>query len=66
MLTDLVKYIKRIRLELIKRGYPKLLVEEITQIAIENWVDTADPGLNREQIFKAITLSVAKIKINPN
>jgi hypothetical protein len=66
MLKDLIKYIKRIRLELTKRGYPKRLIEEITQIAIENWVDTSIPSLNKKQILKATLTSVAKIKINFN
>tara|TARA_R110002020_G_scaffold113236_6_gene260314 strand:- start:1671 stop:1871 length:201 start_codon:yes stop_codon:yes gene_type:complete len=66
MLKDLIEYIKRIRSELIKRGYPEILVEEITQIAIENWVDTSTPSLNKKQILKAMSTSVAKTKINLN
>ncbi len=66
MLKDLIKYIKRIRSELIKRGYSELLINEITQIAIENWVDTSTPKLTKKQIFKAMSSSVAKTKINLN
>jgi hypothetical protein len=66
MLKDLIKYIKRIRSELIERGYPETLVEEITQIAIDNWVETSIPSLNKKQIFKAMSTSVAKTKINLN
>ena len=66
MLNDLIKYIKRIRSELIKRGYSESLIEEITKIAIENWVDTSRPGLNKRQIIKAMSASVAKLKINLN
>jgi len=66
MLKDLIEYIKKIRSELIKRGYPPLLIEEITQIAIENWVETSEPGLNKKQILKATSLSVAKSEFNLN
>ncbi len=66
MLKDLIKYIEKIRSELIKKGYPEILIQEITQIAVENWVETSIPGLNKQQIFKAMSTSLAKTKINLN
>lgn len=66
MLEDLIEYIKRVRSELIKKEYPKPLIDEITKIAIDNWVYTSEPKINKEQIFKAISTSLSKIKINLN
>jgi hypothetical protein len=66
MLKDLIKYIERIRSELTKKGYPKILIQEMTQIAIENWVETSVPSLNKKQIFKAMSTSLAKTEINLN
>ena len=65
MFDDLKRYLlaTRLRLESINRDdIPiELLMEEISVMAIENWIDRDDPTLDNKQLLKASTRVIAKI-----
>lgn len=65
-LPEFIEYIKKIREELIKKEYSKILIEETIQVVTKNWVDTSNPSLKEKQVFKIICSSLAKTKLNLN
>ncbi len=65
-LSEFIEYVKKIRSELIKKKYPKTLITETIQVATKNWVDTSNPSLSEKQVFKIISITLAKTKFNLN
>tara|TARA_R110000803_G_scaffold45436_2_gene95767 strand:+ start:178 stop:387 length:210 start_codon:yes stop_codon:yes gene_type:complete len=65
-LSEFIKYIKKIKEELIKKGYSKILIEETIQVVTKNWVDTSNPSLREKQLFKITCSSLVKTKLNLN
>ncbi len=65
-LSEFIKYIKNTRSKLIKKGYPKTLIEETIQTVIKNWVDTSNPSLSKKQMFKITRNSLIKTNFNLN
>ena len=62
--SEFIEYVKKIRL--IKKKYPKTLITETIQVATKNWVDTSNPSLTEKQVFKIISITLAKTKFNLN
>ncbi len=56
MVGDLIKYLEMIKTRIIESPDVPLnmLMEEITEMATENWLKTGNPKLNDKQIDKAV------------
>ena len=65
-LSEFIEYVKKIRSELIKKKYPKILITETIQVATKNWVDTSNPSLSEKQMFKIMSITLAKTNLNLN
>ena len=65
-MEDLLNYIERIGQDLMSKGFSEDLLTEITKIAVDNWMDSADPTLSDEQMTKAITLYMTNRGFNSN
>ena len=65
-LSEFMEYVKKMRSELIKKKYPNTLITETIQVATKNWVDTSNPSLTEKQVFKIISITLAKTKFNLN
>ena len=65
-LSEFIEYVKKIRSELIERKYPKTLITETIQVATKNWVDTSNPSLSEKQMFKIMSITLAKTNLNLN
>jgi len=65
-LSEFIEYIKKTKSKLIERGYPRTLIEETIKTNTKNWVDTSNPSLSEKQVFKIISITLAKTKFNLN
>jgi len=65
-LSEFIEYVKKIRSELIEKKYPKILITETIQVATKNWVDTSNPSLSEKQVFKIMSITLAKTNLNLN
>ena len=65
-LSEFIEYVKKIRSELIEKKYPKILITETIQVATKNWVDTSNPSLSEKQMFKIMSITLAKTNLNLN
>ena len=56
MVGDLIRYLEMIKTRIIESPDVPLnmLMEEITEMATENWLKTGNPKLNDKQIDKAV------------
>jgi len=65
MFDDLKRYLLATRLRLESKNREDLpieqLMEEISRIAVENWMEFEDPTLSNKQLIKASTRVIAKI-----
>jgi hypothetical protein len=65
-LSEFIEYVKKIRSELVGKKYPKTLITETIQVATKNWVDTSNPSLSEKQMFKIMSITLAKTNLNLN
>jgi hypothetical protein len=67
MIVDLITYLVKVKSLIPKQGAEyKFLLQEITRIAVDNWVSCAIPDLTKEQLDKVIVTCLAKKEINLN
>lgn len=67
MIVDLITYLVKVKSLIPKQGTEyKFLLQEITRIAVDNWVICAIPDLTREQMDKVIVTCLVKKEINLN
>jgi hypothetical protein len=65
-LSEFIEYVKKIRSELVEKKYPKILITQTIQVATKNWVDTSNPSLSEKQVFKIMSITLAKTNLNLN
>jgi hypothetical protein len=65
MFDDLKRYLLATRLRLERKNREDIpiepLMEEISKIAVENWMEFEDPTLSNKQLLKASTRVIARI-----
>lgn len=60
-MKDLTKYLVKISLLIKKNGYHnKFLLQEISNIAVDNWVKNSIPDLSKEQLNKVFISALIK------
>jgi hypothetical protein len=66
MLEELVKYLLKIKRSVGNKPDSNLLVKEISQMAVNNWVEGMKPNLTKEQFDDVLMSVTAKKWVNPN
>lgn len=67
MIRDLIKYLVEIKSLIQKNGDNQdFLIQEVTKIAVENWVRCSIPNLSEKQFYKLIVMSLARKRFNLN
>ena len=67
MIEDLITYLVKVKSLIPKQGEEyKFLLEEITKIAVNNWVSYSVPDLTRKQMDEVIITCLIKKEINLN
>ena len=67
MIGDLITYLVKVKSLIPKQGAEyKFLLQEITRIAVDNWVNCSIPDLTKDQLDKVIVTCLAKKEINLN
>lgn len=59
-MEDLIDYLNIMRENLEGNPDINLIMEEISNIATNNWVETGKPNLNKEQLDKVILRVISK------
>ena len=59
-MDDLIDYIRLMRKKLEGNPHVNLIMEEITNIASDNWVKTGVPNLSKDQFNKVILRVISK------
>lgn len=61
MIEDLIKYLVEMESLMVENGiYNEILIEEISIVAIDNWVNTGVPNLTEKQLEKVLMISLIK------
>lgn len=61
MIENLIKYLVEMESLMVESGiYNEILIEEISIVAIDNWVNTGVPNLTKKQLEKVLMISLIK------
>lgn len=56
----LINYLHNMRIKLKEDPYVNFIMEEITNVATDNWIQTGKPNLTKKQLDKAIMKGMSK------
>ncbi len=66
MLGELIKYLLKVKKIVGNKPESITLIKEISQKAVENWVEGLKPDLTKKQFNDILTSVMAKKWVNPN